>query len=952
MPFRLKKLLRKEPSADEGTAPKSQKKRWKTALKVLAILGVSLGLAGIIAFTLLAAWVSRDLPDPDTLRTRAVPQSTKIFDRTGEVLLYEIHGEENRTLVTIEDIPNSIKHATVAIEDKNFYEHHGVYWRAYFRAAFLSVTKGQRLQGVSTLTQQLVKNAILTNERTFSRKLKEFLLALQIEREYSKDQILQMYLNEIPYGSTIYGIESASQSYFGKRAKELSLDEAALLAAIPQRPDFYNPYGTGSRGDNRKQLTVRQQYILDLMAEQGYISKEEAEAAKTVKTLEKLRAQRITNIKAPHFVMYVRGLLEEQYGVKQTAEGGLRVITSLDWTKQQIAEEEVKKGVEARGKQYSFSNAALISLDPTNGHILAMVGSKDYFDKTIDGQQNVTTNSKRQPGSSFKPIVYAAGFAKGYLPETKLWDVATNFGTEARPYEPKNYDLKENGPTTIRSALQRSLNIPAVKMLYLVGVGRVIDFAEELGYSTFQERSRFGLALVLGGGEVVPLEHAAAYGAFAADGLRHETAPILKVTDPSGQTLQEWKPSEGKQVMDPQVARLISDVMSDNKSRTFGQTVLVLPDRPVAAKTGTTNDFHDAWTAGYTPNLVAVVWVGNNNNDAMKRGADGSIIAAPIWQAYMKRASQGMPVVKFTPPTPPTVTKPAILGTGFEEKVQVDRISNKRATAFTPPEFVEERIAYEPHSILHYVDKDDPQGPPPANPMSDPQYVAWETAVQSWVQRTKWNATSTVLPGFDDVHTPENQPKVTILSPSDQSTLVSRQFLVSAHVQAPRGVVRLEASLNQTPIGISVSAPWTIEARVPGSVPPGYYDLNVTAIDDVGNRGTARIVIQLQPGTSPVPSAGISILSPVGEPIWQRTTFPKTIEVSIPDPENYQRVDAVFYGTDGQRRLADSAFNPTTARVPLRASLGPPAGRYELRIEATRRDGSAETTSMWLNITD
>ncbi|MFA6131416.1 MAG: transglycosylase domain-containing protein, partial [Patescibacteria group bacterium] len=360
--------------------------RWKKILKTILTLGIAALVIGGFALTLLLAWVSRDLPSPNVLQTREIPQSTKIYDRTGQHLLYEIHGDEKRTLLKFEDIPSDLKHATVAIEDRAFYQHHGVYWRGLVRALIMSVLKSQRVQGTSTLTQQLVKNAILDNQRSILRKAKEFILALQIERVYSKDQILQMYLNEVPYGSNIYGIESASQTYFGKPAKQLTLDESALLAAIPQAPDLYSPYGTGVRGDNRGRLVTRQHLILSLMVEQGYTTKEQADAAKLIDTLKKIAPHRIGDISAPHFVMYVRSMLVEKYGQKVVEQGGLNVITTLDWDKQQIAEREVVKGVEAKGATYKFTNASLISLDPKTGQVLAMVGSKDFFDKDIDGQ--------------------------------------------------------------------------------------------------------------------------------------------------------------------------------------------------------------------------------------------------------------------------------------------------------------------------------------------------------------------------------------------------------------------------------------------------------------------------------------------------------------------------------------------------------------------------------------
>jgi penicillin-binding protein 1C len=954
MAFYRKLLSGRTPkdTADPSSSPK-KKRGWKRVLlRLLSITGVCFAV-GVFAFTLFAAWVSRDLPDPDNLLTRDVPQSTKIFDRTGKVLLFEIHGDEKRTLVKIEEIPDFMKDATVAIEDKLFYEHHGVYWKGLVRAVFLNPLQGKPLgSGASTLTQQFVKNALLTNERSPMRKLRELILTLQIERRYTKEQILQMYLNEIPYGSNLYGVESASQAYFGKPAKELTLDEAALLAAIPQRPDCYSPYGTGRCGDGKEKVVTRQHYILDLMVEQGHLPKEQAEEAKKIETLKKVRPRRLGDIEAPHFVMYVQSLLEETYGLKRLEQGGLKVTTTLDWEKQQAADAAVKAGVEARGKTYGFGNAALISLDPKNGQVLAMVGSKDYYNKEIKGEVNVTIRP-RQPGSSFKPIVYAAGFARGYLPETKLWDVFTSFRTDSGRYEPRNYDLKERGPVTVRQALQWSLNIPAVQMLYLVGIGRTIDFAESLGYTTLTDRSRFGLALVLGGAEVKPIEHASAFAAFANDGTRYPTSAILKVEDPNGVVLEEWKQPEGIKVMDPQIARLTSNVLSDNDTRAaiFGlRNSLTLPDRPVAAKTGTTNEFKDAWTVGYTPNLVAVVWVGNSSGTNMKRGADGSVIAAPIWQAYMRKATEKMPIESFLPPTPPTTSKLALLGKAFETQIKVDKISGKRATEFTPAEFIEERTYFEPHSILYYIDKDDPAGPAPTNPTNDPQFATWESAVSAWVQKNNWNTTTTPPLDYDDVHTIENMPIVAVLQPFTNQTIDSRSFTVSANASASRPIERLEVLINNTPIGSSLSQPWHIPVHIPNSFEKGFYELTVRAIDSAGNRGQTSITINVT--AEPDMAKGVTIQTPAYNATWQKSTFPKSVELLVLNPDQYQKIEISFLGTDGVRRLvaSESALAPLT-RIPL--SIGPAPGHYQLIATAIMKDtGEKEEASVMVQITE
>ncbi len=864
---RLSSILRRNAQSSPEQTGRDQKGRVLRFLKRAGLALVGAGAIGIFCFTLFLAWVSRDLPNPDTLSTRDVPQSTKIYDRTGKTLLYELHGDEKRTLAKIDDIPLNMRNATISIEDRRFYQHHGVYWKGLIRAVGMSVLTQTRVKGTSTLTQQLVKNAILSNERSLMRKAREFVLALQIERTFSKDQILQLYLNEIPYGSTIYGIESASQSYFGKSVKDLTLDEAALLAAIPQAPDLYSPYGTGTRGDNRARLVVRQHYILDVMAEEGYITKDQATAAKTVRTLDKLKPKTYTQLKAPHFVMYVRSQLVETYGLKRVEEGGLRVITTLDWDKQQIAEQEVVKGVEARGKAYKFTNAALISLDPKTGQVLAMVGSKDFTDDEIDGQVNVTLRP-RQPGSSFKPIVYGLAFARGYLPQTILWDVDTTFRTEIGAYTPHDYDFKQRGPLSMRMSLQNSLNTPAVKTLYLVGLGRVLDFTERLGYTTLSDRSRFGLSLALGGGEVKPIEHASAFAAFANDGIQQPTASILRVEDHDGVVLQEWKRGEGTRVIDSQAARLLADVMSDNQARAlvFNQAArnyLTLADRPVAAKTGTTNNYNDAWTVGFTPNLATVVWVGNSDGKEMSRGADGSIVAAPIWGGYMKQATKSMPIERFKTAEAPSTDKAALLGTAIMQKVRAVKGENKLASDLTPAELVEDRIYYAPHEILYYLDKDDPTGPAPSNPAQDPQFENWERAVQLWVSKATSTQFGPIPTEVDSLHTPDQQPVVSIITPTDGFNVTSRILPMQVTATTQRTIQQFEILLNGQTVGTANGSNFSV--ILPQELVAGRHTLTVIAIDDVGNRGEASIAINyLMEAPAPQPPPTDTGISPIG----------------------------------------------------------------------------------------
>jgi 1A family penicillin-binding protein len=928
----------KKPSPYLSEKRSKRKKDWKSKAKsvatILVVAGLALSLVGALTFTIMMAWISRDLPEPGTLLTREIAESTKIFDRTGETLLYEVHGDENRTLVKLSDMPEYVKQATIAIEDKDFYEHHGIYWKGLVRAFTVGFLQNKRVEGTSTLTQQFVKNAILTNERTITRKLKELLLSLQIERKFTKDQILQLYLNEIPYGSTMYGIEAAAEGYFGKTSKDLTLDEAALLAAMPQAPGRYNPYGTSASGDNRDLLILRQQIILSAMADQGYITEEEAEAAKQIDTLEKLVPHTIGGINAPHFALYVRDQLIETYGQKEVEQGGLRVITTLDWDKQQIAEEEVTAGVEKNGERYGYENSALLSLDPKTGQILAMVGSADYFNDDIDGQVNVTIRS-RQPGSSFKPIVYTAGFIKGYTPETILWDVFTVFKTEVGPYKPNNYSFKYSGPLTVRQSLQQSLNIPAVKMMYLIGTQRVIDFAEQLGYTTFADRSRFGMSLVLGGGEVKLIEHANAYAAMANRGVQYPVASILKVLDSDDEVLFEWEETDGEQSIPEDAALHITNVLSDNSVRTFGQGLLTLPGRQVAAKTGTTNNNKDAWTMGYTPNLVAGVWAGNSRGDEMERGADGSVIAAPVWHNYMKRATADMPAETFKAPPAITTNKPVLTGKSFKTTLEIDTISGKIATEYTPEEFKEEKDFFEGHNILWYVNKNDPQGAPPSNPKGDPQYSAWESAVQAWIAKEEWNTTTTAPTEYDDVHTKENKPSISILSPDDNANVYSRNFNINISAQAQRNIARIEAKIEDTIIGETTGS-GTINAQIPNNIPRGYHEIVVKITDDVGNSNEARVIINLNADLAPIK---VSISSPASGSRISGVSFPIPIFVQVNEISDITKID-ILYKQKGQTKLIGTVLSPDSYNNQLNWNSMPEVGKVQIFPIATRTDGS------------
>lgn len=932
-----------------------------SSLKNLTLFGLAAGLAGSICLLGIFAFVSRDLPDPNSLSDRSVSQSTKIYDRTGEHLLYELHGDENRTLVKLaayfcgdgagsleldqNGIPLMAVQATIAAEDHDFCQHHGFSFKGFARAAISNLLGGSG--GGSTLTQQLVKNAILSNEKKLSRKIKELILSLEIERKYAKDEILQIYFNEIPYGSTNYGIESAAQSYFHKSVKDLTLSEAAVLAALPQRPT--------NLLNNPDSLQARRDWILDNMVELNFITAEQAETAKTEAT--NLQTT-VSNIEAPHFVFYVKEYLEETLKIdpKLVEEGGLKVITTLDYEKQKIAEEEIENGVEKNGEKFNFNNAALVAADPKTGQILAMVGSKDYFDETVDGQVNIAT-SLRQPGSSFKPIVYTAGFIKGYTPNTILWDVKTDFPTVTGTYPPNNYDLKERGPLTARQALQGSLNIPAVKMVYLVGVENALKFAEQLGYTSFSDRSRFGLAIVLGGAEVKLLEHVGAYAVFANEGIKHEAIAVLKVEESDKDVLYEWKETDGEKILEANFARTISDVLSDNAARAyvFGENnYLQLNDRPVAAKTGTTNDYNDAWTIGYTPSLAVGVWVGNTDGSDMSKGADGSVIAAPIWNTFFSRAAAGTPAEFFIEPEIPLTGKNILDGQMPGQTVEIDKASGKLATEYTPASFRETKTFAEYHDLLFYVNKDDPTGANPDDPTTDPMFVPWETALQNWLERKETETgiqieQNEVPTEFDDLHVPENFPTITIESPSKNQVFSSREITIAANADAPRGIRRVEFYLDGHYLGSDSHAPYEDILSVPNTVGRGYHTLKAVAYDDIDNTGSSSVGIKINSEAS---LSDFSIIDPVNGQTINRTQDSYSLAFFLQNPTDFTSlfVYAEEVGGSG-RSLINSLSSPSSPFITLPWALPSASGTWVITARAESSENIIETPSVLVYVT-
>jgi penicillin-binding protein 1C len=922
-------------SPANSSGPRKTKKinKWKI-FKFLVILAVVFLIIAFIA----VVWISRNLPNPNQLINREVAQSTKIYDRTGENILYEIHGDEKRTLISLSDLPDYVKWAPIAIEDKNFYNHGGFSIWAMFRTAITDVLYHQSAGG-STLTQQFIKNAVLTPEKSFTRKVKELVLAYRLEQRFSKDEILQMYLNEIPYGSNAYGVEAASEKYFGKHAKDISLAEAALLAALTQAPSRYSPYGP-----NKELLLGRKDYVLTLMREQGHITEDQETSAKA--EVIKFMPPEVS-ITAPHFVMYIKDFLAEKYGEKMIEQDGLKIYTTLDLYKQNIAEEVIKEKTANYQEKYNANNAALVSIDPKTGQILAMVGSRDYFDDSINGQVNVAL-SDRQPGSSIKPIVYATLFNKGYSPDTILYDVNTNFSNDpANPYEPKDYDLGQRGPVSIRKSLAGSLNVPAVKALYLAGINNVLDLAESLGYTTFYPRDRFGLAFVLGGAEVKLVEHVNAFSAFARDGQMSPLVSILKIEDKNGKIIEEYKPEE-KQVLEPQIARMINSILSDNSARAFifgEKNNLTLGGRPVAAKTGTTNEYHDAWTLGYTPSLVTGVWVGNTNNDKMKGAADGSVVAAPIWNAYMSRVLGNTPFESFKAPDPYKSGKAIIDGQIPSQTIKIDVSTGQPATSQTPPELTSEIPVPETHSILFFVDKDNPLGPQPEHPENDPQFSLWENGVAAWAEKNA--SSSLLLKDYNALHKPENNPVMTISGPKDGDVITSYSLAVSASAIAPRGISRFEYYINGSLWKTKTSNDGTISDLLP-PLANGYQSLTVKACDDVDNCSEQSLNFNLKVAGNnrAVQEHSISISSPTNGTAANKIDFPLKINLNIFNVNDVSRVLVFARNNETQKlelianlnNIKDSVTNLSWDKVPT-------PGSYTIYSELKSWGGDTKTSN-------
>ncbi len=825
--------------------------RFSNGILIIVLLFL-LGLFGSVIF------FATQVPSAEELTQRFVAQSTKIYDRDGE-LLYDIYQGQNRTSVKLADIPENVKKATISIEDKDFYKHSGFSVTGILRSVFNLAIHRKVEGGGSTLTQQLVKNALLTSETSLVRKLKELILSIQVEKAYTKDQILEMYLNEIPYGGTAYGIEAAANLYFGKHAKDLNLAESSLLAGLPQRPSVYSPYGT-----HPELAVVRQKEVLRRMVEDGYINKDQEKQAENTELTYRTKQNEL-GFKAPHFVLYVKQKLIEQFGDKLVEQGGLKVTTTLNYKIQEKAQDIVKNEVEKLNSA-KIGNGAAVVLDPKTGQILALIGSKDYFGKSVPEDCKEGVNcvfepnvnaalSLRQPGSATKPITYAKAFEKGYTPSYTIMDVKTEFpgGANLPSYNPVNYDGQWHGPVQIRYALGNSFNIPAVKALALVGVKDVLDQGYRMGLTSWEPTaenvSSVGLSLVLGGREVRLLDLTSAFGVFANKGEQIDPVSILKVEDSKGKTLFEYKQPDGKKVLDEGISYIISDILSDNGARTaaFGpSSFLNIPGKTVAVKTGTTDEKRDNWTIGYTPSFVVGVWVGNNDNTPLDpKIASGVTGASPVWAAIMKEVLKNKSNESFERPSKviqmdidglmggkphngsPTRKEYFIAGT--EPKGESSAYQRAKVCKSNPHRLANDNEDNEEKDVI-VLKEDDPTGA-----------SKWQAGIDSWVitapdprlvGATKGCAG---VPGFSA----GSGGAIDIVNIPNGAN-VPRVFDVLARTNSPAGVKKVKWTVDGAEKSTQTQEPYALHVEFPQG-DKGSHTITVTLEDNAGASHSSSI---------------------------------------------------------------------------------------------------------------
>ena len=840
----MKKIFHKTKeirSLSKNYIKKTRFQSFKNLFLFLLALGIfGLGIGAIWAATL-------SIPNLQSIDQRKVIQSTKIYDRTGKVVLYDVSRDVKRTIVPISNISPFIQKAVIAIEDTEFYSHHGVRPTAILRAFINNIFSLGITQGGSTITQQVVKNTLLTGDKTPTRKLKEIILALKLEQKYSKDDILALYLNESPWGGSMYGVEEASQTFYGKSAKDVDLAESAYLAALPQAPSYYSPYGS-----HKDKLDERKNLVLKRMLETGSINEQDYNQAKNEQVTFVPRQN--NSIKAPHFVEFVKQYLDTKYGEDAFDEGGYTVTTTLDYDLEQKGEEIVKKYALENEQKFKASNAGIVAVDSKTGQILSMIGSRDYFDTKIDGKYNITT-AKRQPGSTFKPFAYSTAFNKGLRPETVVFDLKTQFSTNCAPsdfsdnntdcYAPDNFDDKFRGPMTLREALAQSINIPALKVLYLAGIKDTIKTAQSMGLTTLTDPNRYGLTLVLGGGEVTPLEMTTAYAVFANKGTYNPYTPILEIKDKDGKVVDQYEPHSVANVLPKQTTLLITDILADNDARipSYGaDSPLHFPGKDVAVKTGTTNNYRDVWTIGYTTNTAVGAWAGNNDNSPMEKKVAGLIIS-PMWHAFMEEVMKKYPPDTFEAPEPNTSYAGAPVLRGLWQGGQssiIDKTSGKLATEDTPSDLKQEVVnSTDIHDILYWISKDD-YFSKPSNPNNDPQFARWEYSVDLWAaQNGATYTTHYAAPtSFDDTHTSANKPKISLTTPKKNTFSKNERITIKTQITSKFPLLNSNVFINGVLVGTFTNNTFSFIPQDIDSVRENN-TLNIVVNDSVSNSTSA-----------------------------------------------------------------------------------------------------------------
>jgi len=857
------------------------------------------------------AYVAAHLPSPEELSVRASTfESTKIYDRNG-MPLYEVFDPNGgrRTEVPLWRVPQDVIDATIATEDPTFYANPGVNPLSILRAFYSNFREGTIVSGASTITQQVVKNTFLTPEVTYTRKVQEAILATEITRRYSKDQILEIYLNQSYYGNLAYGIGTAAEVYFDKRIEDLSLAEAAMIVGIPQGPAIYDPY------TNLAAAKIRQSIVLDLMVKRGYLTRQEAQAA--VAEVLEFAPLRI-DMKAPHFTVYVREQLEAEFGTELVHRGGLRVYTTLDMRLQEAAQHAIAQQMAALA-ELKASNAALVALDPNNGQILAMVGSADFFDEQIDGQVNVALRP-RQPGSSIKPINYVAALERGWTAATFIMDITTEFPDGANPpYVPHNHDKLDHGPVLVRGALARSLNIPAVKTLQFVTLPGMLEMAHRLGITSLN-RADYGLSLTLGGGDVTLLEMTGAYAAFANGGRRVQPAPILRIEDSEGRVIAEGPTEPGEQVLDRRYAYLITDILSDNEARlpTFGPNNVLELSRPAAVKTGTTDDYRDAWTIGYTPDLVAGVWVGNSDGTPMDR-VFGSRGAGPIWRDFMEEALHD------------TLAHPFVMPDGMVT-ADICPISGKLRTDKCPPAvqeiFLSGTEPTEPCDVHVDVRMCSVSGQRagefcPENVVQTQYFEVYPAEYRSWAEA---NGKPQPPPDTCAIHT--QAPRVAITHPRDGDTVEGIVPVYGSALMSDLSHFEVQYGIGDSPVGwgpvLRQDVP-LVDAMLGAwdtrELNNGIYSLRVVAVDRHGNRaaspGVRVRVLNPTPTISPTPT---ETLTPTASPTPTMSPTPTRTPESTWTPTPSATLTVTTTPTTTPQPSATPTLAPTDTPVPTPTS--------------------------------